>query len=1273
MRFISNGPDIPNQLLKQRDLGSVVFLCGAGVSIPSGLPSFEALTRNIIDSLSPSNDSQVYKAFSTWNEKNIPEKQYSRVPLDQVFHLLQKDYGRDLIGRLVAEQLSVNEEENLSSHTHDVISRISTNLDGQSQIVTTNFDLLFESVEKHKDSRIYVPPTFPDIQHGVAVSGITYLHGRLAPQETETHDYILSSADFGRAYLAQGWATSFVRRLLSQHTVVLVGYKAEDPPIKYLLQGLSITNDETKGQLFAFDEGTQEQVETKWRDLGVIPISYPISERHTSLWDTLDKWAVKSDDPIQWQRGVLNLSQQSPRELKSFQRGIVANFIREPLGAKQFSEAEPSPNIEWLCVFDPKCRWGLPYAGYMEGDPKFDLIDTYGLDNDPPFDPNPMKEFPTSVENFLKWNDGDENLSHHLQIVGISRSKLPNRLRFLCGWMLQHINSPVLAWWLARQSGIHSEFKSMLRHGINRRADNEAKSGLSLILDALDSKSLEPVNMSWYGICDQVKSEGWSRRNLEELYKAIAPYINISNIYSISSVCPPQGNWNSLEVYDVANLEIAFPSLHSQFPEVSDNDVLRVFCVWQHSFVKASELFIELGNPYSEIPTLYPEKTEGDRVLAGESEAHVLWFKTLFDRLVSLQPKKLKAHIETWPDSDRYIFSKFRFYAWNKRDLFSINEVCDSIKGLSPELFWSSRSARELLFLLKERWSEFSQEQIGQLCDEIFKGPDIRDDEESGEYQNRKNTEIVQLCLWLNKNSCAIPEEYLNQVLELKDTLKTWYDEWVDLADRSPSATSSVYGIATDEDISKLTHVPINEIINIAEQEPTRSLGERIDYRPFQGLVKEYPRKAVLALVTASRQRDVPLHFWESILSSWPDEASNRATFLLIGRMSQLPAKTLFDMRSTIGLWFESGFSRLFETNNDFAFRVFDEFVSKVLSIDEEPSEQSLVYPRNQQIEYSKRTYDYAMNSFVGRVVEGILKALDKLKPNDGIPIDFSNRFEHLISMKGDISEYTICMLARNSNWLYRIDPAWTVDKLVPFFAPDSNYCEPAWNAILHSDWTRNILIFSKIKIHFLTLPLKMNQWNWQRQELKLNMGIWAIQAVLLAQEDDPHLTFGEAKNFLRQLNQDQLCRCIRFLGQVGKKNDNNWEEKVLPFIQHGWPLEKSLMSEATTKAWVSLLDNTKEMFPEVFGCVRGFLLPLVNADLNLNSFYSSSEEDSITTQFPTETLILLDMILPNNCLKLPYGLSEVMSLLLETQPSIEGGKKYLRLQRLVASSNSSY
>ena len=32
MQFIENGPSIPDELLNARDQGSVVFVCGAGVS-----------------------------------------------------------------------------------------------------------------------------------------------------------------------------------------------------------------------------------------------------------------------------------------------------------------------------------------------------------------------------------------------------------------------------------------------------------------------------------------------------------------------------------------------------------------------------------------------------------------------------------------------------------------------------------------------------------------------------------------------------------------------------------------------------------------------------------------------------------------------------------------------------------------------------------------------------------------------------------------------------------------------------------------------------------------------------------------------------------------------------------------------------------------------------------------------------------------------------------------------------------------------------------------
>ncbi len=52
MRFFSNGPSIPNDLLTARDEGQVVFFCGAGVSRAfSGLPSFDDLTKDVIDIL----------------------------------------------------------------------------------------------------------------------------------------------------------------------------------------------------------------------------------------------------------------------------------------------------------------------------------------------------------------------------------------------------------------------------------------------------------------------------------------------------------------------------------------------------------------------------------------------------------------------------------------------------------------------------------------------------------------------------------------------------------------------------------------------------------------------------------------------------------------------------------------------------------------------------------------------------------------------------------------------------------------------------------------------------------------------------------------------------------------------------------------------------------------------------------------------------------------------------------------------------------------------
>ena len=58
MRFLSDGADIPNSLVRAVITGDVVFLCGAGVSLRADMPSFRGLTEYVYTTLgeTPANE-----------------------------------------------------------------------------------------------------------------------------------------------------------------------------------------------------------------------------------------------------------------------------------------------------------------------------------------------------------------------------------------------------------------------------------------------------------------------------------------------------------------------------------------------------------------------------------------------------------------------------------------------------------------------------------------------------------------------------------------------------------------------------------------------------------------------------------------------------------------------------------------------------------------------------------------------------------------------------------------------------------------------------------------------------------------------------------------------------------------------------------------------------------------------------------------------------------------------------------------------------------------
>lgn len=102
MRFYPGGPSIPDILLERCDAGRVVFLCGAGVSSPSGMPTFLGLTQYVIDFFDPPADSEIIAAFKPW----LDDQSAANVPLDQIFNLLHLEYGKNEVNALVTERLS---------------------------------------------------------------------------------------------------------------------------------------------------------------------------------------------------------------------------------------------------------------------------------------------------------------------------------------------------------------------------------------------------------------------------------------------------------------------------------------------------------------------------------------------------------------------------------------------------------------------------------------------------------------------------------------------------------------------------------------------------------------------------------------------------------------------------------------------------------------------------------------------------------------------------------------------------------------------------------------------------------------------------------------------------------------------------------------------------------------------------------------------------------------------------------------------------------------
>jgi len=1265
MRFHPDGPSIPDILLERCDAGRVVFLCGAGVSLPSGMPTFIGLTKHVINFFSPPDDSEIMVAFQPWLE----EESAANVPLDQIFNLLHQEYGKDEVNALVTERLATPNHYHGSEHKHELIKRISRSSSGAPQIVTTNFDRLFEAGDAQQRVKYYEPPAFPDLNFGSTIEGVTYLHGRLVNPGASSHPYVLSSADFGRAYLVQGWATSFIRHLLERYTVVMVGYQAEDPPIKYLLQGLNHDGHYDRSRLYAFDLGPPETIEAKWRDRGVTAIAYP---DHPSLWKTMEAWADRADDPRRWRASVIAIGQQDPKSLAPHERGQVTHVIRTVQGARLFAEVDPSPHPEWVCVMDATVRSAVPQQGFDKSVAVFDPRNAYGIDDDLRDIPEDARLQGVSNDDLLVWRQQDDNphAAHRLggrQVEGYE--EVPNRLRHLMKWIAKSIVSPVIAWWAIRQRGLHPR----LMHDIEWYLDQgivqqeRARHIWYMVLEHHRDPRNRDRGSDWFDLRRHLATDGWNAASMRRLRQVAMPRIGIDLPYGQGRSRPPSSTWDELHLGDIGRFEVKFLDRHGYELAVPDQVLPELFGILQEQLSFASGLLADIAPFYFETPSCYPDREMIGEVRDTRDAEPLTWFVQLFDRLADLSPTLAQAHATTWPFTSRYFFRKLKLYALGKMHLFDAGHAVEILLSFDQQSFWDAGVARELLFLVADRWNEFSQEHKDRLTDRILAGPDQLGGWSEDEFPALRDQRAARYARYLELKGCEFTDDRRARLAGMIGGIPEWRDGWARAMVVQRNSAARLIG--TDDSADAIINLPLSEIIPKASEHVDHGFDDLTEKRPFRGLVKANPRKALAALKHAARGGNYPSALWSSMINDLPSEVRPKLRRVFLHRVARLPGPIIAELGYTLGNWIEKNLAEFIEFDATLGWVVYDHIVDGICGGGAGAARSSLeeILHNGERTIPSRRTYSHAINGPVGMCAQALLHALDagELAAGALLPEHIRSRLEQLLEAPGDGADHAASIVGYRLKRLMFIDPGWTQARLVPMLAFDHPASEPVWNGFL-----RNSVPQSSLRVILKPLLLGLIPWVekfcWERDSSDA-AAVWLGYMRLFSANGPDGLTKGEMRSALRAMSDDSRNRFIFWLGRVGQQNSDGWIEQVIPFVNECWPRERRYRTAASMRAWIGLLDDTGDSFPSVYEEVKRFLVPL---EMHDHPFYRFTREisgdTSIAAKFPEAALDLIDRATPQALSRTPNELPKILESIAESGSHLRSDPRYLRLVGLV-------
>ncbi|MCG5541895.1 MULTISPECIES: anti-phage defense-associated sirtuin Dsr1 [unclassified Halorhodospira] len=1266
MQFISHGPDIPDALLQAHEEGRVVFFCGAGISYPAGLPGFRGLVE------------KVYRLNGT-APSDIEREALDRRQFDATLDLLERRLpGQRLaLRRALAQALKPKLRRKGATDTQAALLRLARSRDGALRLVTTNFDRVFHAAAKRSGQpfQAYAAPMLP-IPKDSRWNGLVYLHGLLPAKADDTalNRLVVTSGDFGLAYLTERWAARFVSELFRNYMVCFVGYSIDDPVLRYMMDALAADQmlGEVTPQAWALadcEPGQEHGKAIEWEAKGVAPILYHVptgGHDHSALHQTLQAWAdTYREGVLGKERIVVNHALARP-SASTQQDDFVGRMLwalsdKSGLPAKRFADFNPAPPLDWLleafsderfCHTDLR-RFGVPPHDKTDAKMRFSLVRR----------PAPYDRAPPML----------------LASGGVPGSQWDEVMFHLARWLTRYLDDPRLILWIAQSGGqMHDQLRLLIERELDRLASLE-DDGKAAELDGIRSQAPKAVpgpfmrklwrlllsgrvKSSWHAPDDlyrwkqRLKREGLNTALRLDLRELLVPQVALKKPVLWSDEEENADEPTGLRQLVDWELVLAADHAHSALRDLVDEHwrsaLAQLLEDFQQLLRDALELLRELGEAddrsdrsHWELPSITPHwQNRGFR-------DWVSLIELLRDAWLALHAKdsaRATRVAQTWFELPYPTFKRLALFAASQDDCIPPQQWVDWLLADGSWWLWSVDTGREVFRLLVLQGRQLAGPTQDRLEAAILEGPPhgmYRDDLEVDRWQDLVARDVWLRLAKLKASGLTLGEGAAARWAELSNAYPRWQlaaDERDEFSHWMSGTGDPDYEESRDVDIAPRTR---RELVQwLAKPPPKR---QPLYEDTWRDVCRTRFFHSLYALCELARFDVWPVERWREAMQVWAEQGMVVRSWHYAAPLARtMPDTVIQGIIHSVTRWIEAT-SKATTHHEDILLTL----CRRVLAL---PLEAGTGMTRNG--EPLDQPVTEAINHPVGHITKALINRWFKRNPNDDdqLPADIAPVFTELCDVQVARFRHGRVLLGAHLIALFRVDRQWTEQCLLPLFSWNNPAeAKGVWEGFLWSPRLYQPLL-TAFKAQLLETANHYTDLVENRQKFSAFLTYAALGPI-------DGYTVDDFRSAVNALPLEGLEECAQALSQAlegaADQREDYWRKRVQPFWQQVWPKSRDLATPRIAESLTRLIIAARGEFPAALAEVQDWLQPIENPRYIVHLLH----ESGLSRQYPAEALRLLDAVIVDQPWA-PRRFGQCLKEIEEAAPQLRQDARYQRL-----------